>query len=499
MYAYDIPAHARAGLRSDRRLRCTLFRVPSTVRVLAVALFVLTAFPVFSQSPQNLTINEAVKQAIAHSSDVQSAVAAWAGARAKALQAKLQMLPSVNLTGSYTRLSELPSSDTTLTLPLPAPPLGPGPVSLSLTTPQDAFSFGVSVRYPIFTGLRLLEAARIAELQSTSKEIAIQIVRNALTFEVRRAYWESVRAASNVKTMKKNLDLVRVLRDQVKEEVNQGLATQSDLLSAEEQFSQAQIGLNDSIAARNQAYLVLASMLGQDQTGAAIASSGEGGFLASAPEAYALSSDPAHIEYTELTGKLDATRLVSEALADRPEVRTASVGVQTARHAAKAARGNLYPTLSLIGDYTYANPNQRVLFATSSQFTGTWDVGVAVNIDVGKLPVNAAGSAAAGEELNSAQAQADAERTKVVLDVRKSLLSFEMARQDLALTKGLVPQAEESLRVAQQKYDNGVAKSSDVLQAEVALLRAQFAVTNREVALQVAAADLARAVGLSAN
>ena len=472
--------------------------------LLASAALLLAALPVFSQqstgtqstgsgASPSLTVSQAVKEALSHSSDVQSALAAWSSARDKALQAKLNMLPSVSLSGSYTRLSQLPSSDTNLSLPL-----GPGgsSVNIPITEPQNAFTLGASLRYPIFTGFRLLEAAKIADLQSTGKKIAIQIVRNALTFEVERAYWEAVRASSNVKTMEKNLDLVRVLRGQVKDEVDQGLATQSDLLSAEERYSQAQIGVNDSVAARNQAFLVLASLLGQDKTGAELAASGGNGFLPSAPAAYTLATNASASSYPELSGKLDPSRLVSQALADRPEMQTATVGVETAKHAAKAALGSLSPTLSVIGDYTYANPNQRVLFPSSSQFTGTWDVGVAVNIDVGKLPSNVAGSSEAGKQLASAQAQAQGERTKIVLDVRRSILSFDMARQDLALTKSMVPQAEENLRVTQQKYDHGLAKRSDVLQSELALLRSQFAVTNREVGLQIAAADLARAVGI---
>lgn len=445
---------------------------------------------------ERLTVDHAVKEALNHSSDVQSAIAAWKSARDKALQAKLNLLPSVSLSGSYTRLSQLPSSDTSLTLPLPPPPTGPGPIHISISTPLDAFSFGVNLSYPIFTGFRLMEAAKIAELQSTNKETAIRIVRNALTFEVQRAYWESLRATSNVKTMEKNLSLVRVLRAQVKEEVDQGLATQADLLSADERYNQAQIGLNDVLAARTQAFLMLSSLLGQDATGASLASSGEGGFQLSKTAAYNLSTNPAVIPYPQLTGELDAAKLVSEALADRPEMQTASIGVETATRAAKAAQGNFYPTVSVIGGYTYADPNQRVLFSPSSQFTGTWDVGVAVNIDVGKLPSDAAGSQAAGNDLENARAQAEAERTKIVLDVRKSILSYEMAKQDLGLTKGTVPEAEENLRVTRQKFEQGLAKRSDVLRAELAVLRAQFGVMNREVSLQIAAADLARAVGI---
>ncbi|HUZ18736.1 MAG TPA: TolC family protein, partial [Spirochaetia bacterium] len=377
------------------------------------------------------------------------------------------------------------------------PALVGGPVTVSLAGPQDAYSFGVSVRYPVFAGFRLMQAAKIAGLQTTGKELGIQIVRNALTFEVERTYWEAVRASANVTTMLKNKDLVGVLLGQVKDQLDQGLATESDLLSAEESYNQAQIMLNDAISGRNQAFLVLSSFLGQDKVGEELAGSGSGGFSADAVAAYVLSTDPAKSLFPELDGKLDPSKLVAEALANRPEMQTAAVGLETARRAVAASQGALYPTLALIGDYSYANPNQRVLIA-NGQFTGTWDVGVALSIDVGKLPANAAGAKAAGSDETRAQAQTDAERSKIILDVRKSLLAFEQARQDLAMTQSMVSQADEYLRVTQQKFDNGLAKHSDVLQAELAQLRAHFAVTNKQVDLQIASADLARALGLGA-
>ncbi len=471
-----------------------------------IALLLLPGGMLFAQStqgrsasasangPMKLSITQAVQDALSHSSDLRSALAAAGSAQFKALEAKLQMLPSVSLSGSYAYLSSLPASDSSITLPLPAA-LG-GPTKITIPTQQNTFSFGVSVSYPVFAGFRLLEAAKIAALQASSSQVATAIVKNALTFEVERAYWESVLATENVTTMQKNLELSQVLLKQTKAELDQGLATESDFLSAQEGYNQAQIMLADSISARNQAFLALSSLLGQDSLGASLAQSGSGGFSASSPVAYSFATSPTSDLYPQLSGALDPSKLVQEALANRPEVQTATLGVETAKSAQKAAQGALYPTLALIGNYTYASPNQRAPYAPADTFVGTWDVGVALSIDVGKLPANAAGALSQARDLSKAEAQAASERTSVVLDVRKSLLAYEQARQDLALTKSMVPQAEENLRVTRQKFANGLAKHSDVLQAELALLRAQFAVTNQQVNEQISAADLARAVAI---
>jgi len=60
----------------------------------------------------------------------------------------------------------------------------------------------------------------------------------------------------------------------------------------------------------------------------------------------------------------------------------------------------------------------------------------------------------------------------------------------------MVKQSEENLRVTQAKYDNGVAKRSELLQSQIALLRANFAVENKRIDIEIAQADLARAAAL---
>jgi outer membrane protein TolC len=69
-------------------------------------------------------------------------------------------------------------------------------------------------------------------------------------------------------------------------------------------------------------------------------------------------------------------------------------------------------------------------------------------------------------------------------------------RADLALVKEMVIQAEENARVARQRYEAGTLNEVGKLGEELTLLRAQFAVTNKQIDVQIAAADLLRATAL---
>jgi len=109
---------------------------------------------------------------------------------------------------------------------------------------------------------------------------------------------------------------------------------------------------------------------------------------------------------------------------------------------------------------------------------------------------NLAAVKAQEQALKKTQADGDKQRNTVTLDVRTCIISLEQARRDVALTQGAVDQATEDVRVAQQRLASGTANDLDVLTAQFNVLRANFAVTNREIDAQIASADLARATAL---
>lgn len=216
-----------------------------------------------------------------------------------------------------------------------------------------------------------------------------------------------------------------------------------------------------------------------------------------APPLLVLSSKPGDPEEAGFGQTLDETDLLTKAMARRPETRMSTLATQMAEHGLTQAQAGLYPTVTLTGNFTDADPNQRVIFQTSATtFTGTWAVGVQVGYDVGGLPTTLAAIKAQEQALNKTQADADKQRNTVTLDVRTCLISLEQARRDVSLIQGAVEQAAEDLRVAQQRRTSGTANDIDVLTAQFNVLRANFNVTNREIDEQIASADLARATAL---
>jgi len=206
---------------------------PTLSRALGAALCALAlAAPLAAEtaSRKALSIDEAVAAALATDPGVISANLDALAASAKADAASWKRIPSLSASAGYTRLSELPASDTDITLPLPAA-LG-GPVSISTAGPLDMFSFGLNLQYPVFTGFRVKENIAISGLQVDAKNLARESARRALVFDVRRAYWEAVRADYNRSTLEQNLELMRQNSELATRQLGEGVATRADARQA---------------------------------------------------------------------------------------------------------------------------------------------------------------------------------------------------------------------------------------------------------------------------
>lgn len=464
-------------------------------RIFAACILVLTAGPgslLWAQASP-LSLDDAVRLALEKDLSIQSSSWDWLAASAKADAAKWRQIPALSFSAGYQRLSDLPAMSLGMADPF-AGILPGAPAQINFAFPaslDNVTTFALNMQYPVFAGFRIQEAMALAQLQAQGKLVGLEMVKRSLMFEVRRAYWEAVRATYNLQTLQKNLELMKSTSRLTAQQVAQGTATRADQLAADMRSNQADLDLGDAASQQNRAFLTLASLIGNASIPLSLSPQPD------APPPLALTSQPGDPFAPGMSQPLEENDLVSKAMAGRPETRMSSLSIQMAEHGIKQAQASLYPTVTLMGNYTFADPNQRVPFQTDPTiFTGTWALGIQLGYDLGGLPANLAECSAQAQALKKTQTDAEKQRIAVILDVRTCIISLERAQRDVTLTQGNVEQARENLRVAQQRLSAGTANDLDVLTAQFNLLRANFAVTNREIDAQIASADLARAVAL---
>ena len=194
-----------------------------------------------------------------------------------------------------------------------------------------------------------------------------------------------------------------------------------------------------------------------------------------------------------LATDLDAQ--IAAAKASRPE-RAAFVDRLEAAAARIAAAGaSARPSVAVAGGVDYGRPNARI-FPRSDRWQDSWDVSVNASWslwDGGRRGAETGEAVAAERALRARLEEFD---SLVALEVRQRRLDLEAGIAAAGAAAHGVRSAAEARRVVDERFAAGVATSTDMLDAQVALLQAELDRTRALAAARIAEARLARAVGV---
>ncbi len=420
--------------------------------------------------PRPLSLEEALAAGLEKSPGLRASRLELEAATARSREVAAGRLPSLKLGGGYTRLSEVPDFRVTL-------PISPDPIVVSQSYFNN-FNLRLGIQQPLFTGFRLQAGERSARLLEAAAGQDLEKNRAELAFAVKAAYWGLTRAREFEKVIDENVRQVGEHLKDVRAFSDQGLATRNDVLRAELELSNAEIMRIDARNAAEVALTALVSLIGLPLDSDID--------LTTSVESRA-SRIPAE------AGKGDGDP-IDRALAQRPEIKSAEFRIKASEMGVKAVRSAFLPQVTLSGNYYYLRPNPRIL-PSLDRFKGTWDVGVSVSFDIWNWGQTKRQTEQAEARLGQAREARKALEDQAVLEVTQCRLSLARAGEKVRVAGQAVGQAEENLRVTRERFKQGVALSSDVLDAEVALLQAKLGRTQAAIDQVVAQARLEKALG----
>jgi len=186
--------------------------------------------------------------------------------------------------------------------------------------------------------------------------------------------------------------------------------------------------------------------------------------------------------------------LVSDAISRRAEVLAADSRVKAGEAGVTLAKSSWYPQLSVAGNYYYSRPNQRIM-PTRDQFDATWDVGVNLSLNVWDWLTTKHQTDQAEAQLSQAIDAKGMIKDGITLEVTQNYLSFSQAKRKIEIAELSVKQADENMRNISDKFKNGLAMSSEVIDAETAQSTAKTNYTNSIVDYELAKARLDKSIG----
>jgi outer membrane protein TolC len=290
--------------------------------------------------------------------------------------------------------------------------------------------------------------------------------------DVTRAFWALVVARETQRVVDESLARMDAHVRDVRNQLDAGLVPPNDVLSAQAQDARQRMLSIQARTTREVAEADLARLVGLDP-GAGI-------------------TPLAALEPPEVQASADA--LVADARDHRPERRALEERLAAAEARVQAAQSGRRPTVALAGGVDYARPNPRI-FPRVGEWRESWDAGVNVSWPLFDGGRTRAESAEAEASVRAARARLDEFDSTLALEIRQRLSELDSNRAALDAADAAVQVATEARRVVGDRFAAGVATSTDVVDAQVAILQAELDRTQAIASARLSEARLNRAIG----
>ena len=432
---------------------------------LLLGLFLLSAAQ--AQDKKTITLAEAIDLSIRNSHQLKSDKAKIEEATAALKESVDKRLPSATVSGSYLRLNNANFS-------MKSSKDSSGGASGSGSPKVSQAVYGLlNISLPIYTGGRIkygIESSRyLAEaVKLDADEDRDEVVQNTI-----EAFANLFKAKTAVSLVTENLEQSRQRAKDLGNLEKNGLLARNDLLKAELQSSNLELSLLDAENNWQLANVNMNLMLGL-------------------PDNTQLVLDTSGIEKRDDSRTLED--FIQTARDNRKDIASLSLRQKAAVSGVRETKSELYPSLQLTGGYIAADI-PHVFSVTNALNAG---VGVSYNISsLWKTKAKIQQADARVKQLSASQAMLD---DNIRLQVNKSYLALVSNRKKIEVYAKAVDQAQENYRIVKNKFDNSLATTTDLLEADVAQLQARLNYTLSRADAFVAYNKLLQTAGiLSSN
>lgn len=373
--------------------------------------------------------------------------------------------------------------------------------SKSQANPFSTPNTSVTVTQPLLRGFGRdvnLRYLKIANLNQKISRLLFDQQLISTVYGISRLYYDLVSLRENEQVKRETLAAANKLFDDDKSQVQQGTLAPLELTRAQALVSSSQLDLIQAEGLVHQQEVILKTELARRGSADPVLAN-----------VRIIPTDPIQIPSTD--GLKPVDQLVSEAVAERPDLMQAAMQVETGEIALKGSQNATRPELDLVGNFQTRGNAETSYFVPGSPGTGL----IASVPDLGAAGLRTSRVYQAGIQLNlplrNRAAQADAARDLIQLrqsqarnqrlmnqareEVENAVIALESARSALSAAIQSRQYQEQLLSAEKDKLSVGASTNLLVIQQQAYLSQARSTeVTARSVWIKARVA-LDRALG----
>ena len=317
---------------------------------------------------------------------------------------------------------------------------------LNTPTPISNFSSRFSGQWNLFDGLQSWYGVTRAKYMKQAAEQQLDRADQELVYQAVQAYYGTLLAQRQVQVAEAGVETAQAIEASSRVRVESGMVVESDLLSAQVATASRK---QELIAAQN------ALSLARTQLALAVGASSDALF------------EPQEVLTDRAFSPLPVAELEQLAIEKRPDLKRMESEHRAQDKNISAAKGAFAPRLNVFGSWETDSP--------SPGWNGgnNWIAGAELQFDLFDGDSKRSNLAMQKAVQEKGTAMRDAFRDQIRLQVRKAYYDFDTAQQQVRVARSAIAQADESLRINQNRYDGGLTTISDLLRVQEAAQRAK--------------------------
>lgn len=417
---------------------------------------------ILTQNIVQLSLEQAISLGLENSKNLKIAESKIRIFDAKVEEANRLMLPTLNLAGGYIRLSQVEPFKVNFQ----------GRDFEISPTILNTYQTRLGLQYPLFTGFRLENNFKINEKNLLTAREDYRSEENNLIFNIKNAYWNIKVAEMMFQSTQENIrQLEAHLLDLENFEKN-GMAIENDLLKVKVQIANLKVMQLDFENNIKLGKINLAILIG----------------IHTDTEIELISELDTNIADFEPLDKL-----LQIAYNNRPELQASKYRKEASITGISLAKSGWFPQINFFANYYYNRPNQRLMPA-QDKFYGTWDIGLQFSYNIWNWMITKYQTQQAEETFKQTQLAEKQLRDAITLEVTQNYFAFQKSKDKIKASELSVSQAKENYRVTLEKFRNGLVASSELLDAEVALLNSKISLQTSYLEYMINKSKLEKAI-----
>lgn len=410
------------------------------------------------EKKNNLTLEEAITIAINNNTLITQAIEQKKAAIETMKSAKADFFPKASYSYNYTRLQTVPTASF-------------GGAATPVGSDRNA-TMDFTLTQPLFTGFALLTTYKIAKIDIDISEIAREQAILDVVKQVKIAYYNILLAKKSVNVADEAVVQLQAHERDAEAFFKQGVIPYNDLLKSK-------VALANAIQAKVKAESDLETAVSSFNT-----------LLR-----FNINQKVEILDISAITtSTLTLENLISEADQNRPELKSLDLQLKSAEKQITLAKSTYYPEINLVGNYERtgqdwaADENEFGLEHNSS-------IALTLNWTFFEWGKKSAEVRKTRYQKSALEEQIKGVADSVRLEVKSNWLNINVAEKNIQTASEAVVQAKENYRITNLQYQQQVATSTDVLDAQTFLTQTETNYYNALYGYMTAMAELERSVG----